>query len=251
MSDQKIDVVAVSYLNTKPFLHGLQQSGIQLPINLTLETPARCAQQLLDGNATIGLIPAAVVPQLPNAHIISDFCIGAEGAVKTVSLFSHVPIEEIESIYLDYQSRTSVALMRVLAQHFWKITPSFIPANQDFERQPSGTRQAAVVIGDRTIGLESHYKYVYDLAEAWQQWTGLPFVFAVWVSTRPLEESFVAQFNAALRQGVEQYREVAQQYQPLYPTFDVEAYFSRYIRYQFDAPKRKALDLYWSYLGSN
>ncbi len=116
----KYAVSAVSYINTKPFLHGLELSSVRNKILLTQETPAQCAQKLLSNEIDIGLVPVAVIPLLKNPQIVSPFCIGSNGVVKTVCLFSEVPLEEINTIYLDYQSRTSVLLVQLLMKEYWK-----------------------------------------------------------------------------------------------------------------------------------
>ena len=106
-----IKVSCVSYLNSQPFIYGLKNNSIINEIELSLDVPSVCAEKILSGKADIGLIPVAVIPQLKESHIISDYCIGADGKVETVLLLSDVPLEKIKSILLDYQSRTSVLLL--------------------------------------------------------------------------------------------------------------------------------------------
>ena len=104
---KKIKITAVSYLNTKPLLYGLLKSNLAQSVDLQLNIPSVCAQKLLNGEADLGLVPVAILPELQQPQIISDYCIGTVGAVKTVAIYSHVPIEKVESLYLDYHSRTS------------------------------------------------------------------------------------------------------------------------------------------------
>ena len=122
---KKVKVSVVSYLNSKPFIFGLQQSHIINDIDLSLDIPAVCAQKLLEDKVDIGLIPVATIPLLKEKYILSDYCISAIGKVASVLLYSEVPLEKIEKVILDYQSRTSVQLVQVLAKHFWKIKPAF------------------------------------------------------------------------------------------------------------------------------
>ena len=117
----KINISAVSYLNTKPFLYGLFQTGIDKEINLSLDIPSLCAQKLENGEVDLGLIPVAAIPNLAEAHIISDFCIGTLGPVKTVCIYAQVPIENLTHLYLDYQSRTSVALVQYLIKKLLEV----------------------------------------------------------------------------------------------------------------------------------
>ena len=194
----KIKVSAVSYLNSKPFIYGLQHSEILNNIDLQLDIPSDCAQKLMDGKVDLGLIPVAVIPKLKEHYIITDYCIGAEGKVASVMLYSNVPLDEIKTVLLDYQSRTSVTLVKVLAKYFWNISPVWENSTVNFENTFAGNT-AAVIIGDRTFGLENKYAYAYDLAEEWQKFTHLPFVFACWVANKKLPDDFISQFNNALQ----------------------------------------------------
>ena len=175
----KYKVSAVSYLNTIPFIYGLKNSLIFDQIELSLDFPALCADKLIRGEVDIALAPVVSIPQLHNLHIISDYCIGANGAVDTVCLYSDVPISEIESIALDYQSHTSVELLKILLREYWYLNPELKKADIGFEDNIKG-KHAALVIGDRAFDFQTKHNYIYDLSANWKQLTGLPFVFAAW-----------------------------------------------------------------------
>lgn len=239
----KLKVTAVSYLNTKPLLYGLLKSGLSEEIDLQLDIPSDCARKLASGEVDMGLVPVAVIPELETPHIISDYCIGTVGTVKTVCIFSEVPLEEMTHLYLDYHSRTSVELVQILLKNHWHLSPALLPATPGFEEKIGGTT-GAVVIGDRAIGLEEKFSYVYDLGEAWMAYSGLPFVFAAWVSNRPLPQDFVARFNDALRMGVELIPQLMFLMPTPKPGFDLQKYFTENISYELDAPKRKALKIF-------
>ena len=238
-----IKAVAVSYLNTKPLLYGIIKSGLEKEMDLQLEIPSECARKLANGEVDMGLVPVAVIPELDNAHIISDYCIGAVGAVKTVCIFSQCPIEEMTHLYLDYHSRTSVQLAQVLLREHWKLSPKLIAATPGFESKITGTT-GAVIIGDRAIGMEEKCNFVYDLGEIWMAFSGLPFVFAAWVSNRPMEEGFIIKFNEAMKMGVADIPNLMY----LLPTpvagFDLEKYFTENISYELDLKKKMGLDLF-------
>ena len=178
----KIRMTAVSYLNTKPLLFGLVKSGLSEKIDLHLDIPSACARKLVDGEADLGLVPVAIIPELPTPRIVSDYCIGSEGAVRTVGIFSEHPLAEIRRIYLDFHSRTSVQLCRYLLSAYWNLSPELLPAKPGFEALVGGDT-AALIIGDRAIAYEHHYPFFYDLGEAWARHTGLPFVYAAWGPT--------------------------------------------------------------------
>ena len=196
-----IKISCVSYLNSKPFIFGLQNSEIKKEIDLQLDIPSECARKLEDNVVDIGLVPVAALAEMDEYHIISDYCIGADGEVSSVLLVSDVPLHHVQNILLDYQSRTSVILAQVLAEKFWKITPQFHEANENYESLISGTT-AGIIIGDRTFTMKEKFKYVYDLAHEWKLFTNLPFVFACWVSNKEMDRSFVKSFNDALRFGL-------------------------------------------------
>lgn len=236
-------ITAVSYLNTKPFLYGIFQSGLDSEVELSLDMPAVCAQKLLSGEADLGLVPVAVIPELGESWLVSDFCIGSTGAVKTVCLFSEKPLAEIRRVWLDFHSNTSVALVQILFNECWKMTVEFLPAEPGFEQKIGGDT-AAVIIGDRAIGLEKKYPFCIDLAEAWTNWTGLPFVFAAWVSRRPPEPIFVEKLNAAFRLGLDHIPQLTMLIPPPAPDFDLKKYFTQNISYELNALKINGLQLF-------
>lgn len=244
---KKIRITAVSYLNTKPLLYGLLQSPIANSIDLSLDIPSVCAQKLLNGDADLGLVPVAVIPDIPNARIVSDYCIGTNRYVKTVGIYADRPIEELTDLYLDHHSRTSVALSKVLLRDHWQLSPRLLPASDGYIDRIGGT-VGGVVIGDRTIGLEERFAYFYDLGNAWYEFQGLPFVFAAWLSNQEVPADFLAAFNQALKTGVEAIPQLMYLLTTPSEQFDLEEYFTRNINYELDAPKRKALELFLSLL---
>jgi len=242
----KISVGAVSYLNTKPLLYGIVRSKELLEqVELVIDYPAKIANMLVQGSLDVGLIPVAAIPQLKEWHIIGDYCIGAEGAVASVCLFSDVPLNKIERVLLDYQSKTSVNLCKVLLKHYWKINPVLEDAKEDFREHIQGTT-AGVVIGDRALEQRLTSPYIYDLAAAWQQFTGLPFVFAAWIANKKLPESFCTLFNEANAVGLNELDKVVAE-NP-YSVYDLNTYFGKNISYRLTEEKRKGLEQFLSLL---
>jgi chorismate dehydratase len=244
-----IKISCVSYLNSKPFIYGIENSKLLQDgyIELSLDIPKRCAEKLVNNEVDIGLVPIACLPSIPNYKIISDYCIGTNGKVHSVNLYSQVPINEIENLLLDYQSLTSINLTKILCKNFWKINPSFITTQGEFVNEINGTT-AGVIIGDRTFNIEYNFKYVYDLSEQWQIFTSLPFVFAVWVANKELNSNILLEFENCLKFGIRKIEKVAQMYQEQFINYDVQKYFNEYINYYFDEPKQNALNLYLEYL---
>ncbi len=232
-------MAAVSYLNTKPLLYGIRQHEVLKKIELVEDYPAKIADQLIDGSVDVGLVPVAIIPRLPEWHLVTDYCIGSEGAVASVCIFSEAPMAEIETVYLDYQSRTSVALARLLLRDYWKKDVRFIDATgEDFRNKICGTT-AAVVIGDRALELSAVSTYIYDLGEAWTAHTGLPFVFAAWVANKALPSDFITAFNNANAQGVAQIDAVAAELH--FNAFNLHDYFKKFISYKLTAQKQAGL----------
>ncbi|OAV44630.1 menaquinone biosynthetic enzyme MqnA/MqnD family protein [Lewinella sp. 4G2] len=242
-------LVAVSYLNTKPLLYGLLRSSVQDQLEMDLAIPSECARRLVAGEADIGLVPVAIIPELPSAHIISDYCIGTNGPVATVCIYGDVPIHEMTAIYLDHHSRTSAMLTRLLLEEYWSRAPTILAAKPGYIDSIGGT-VGGLVIGDRAIGLNRRFAYTYDLGEAWLQHTGLPFVFAAWVATKPLPPNFTEAFNRALASGLEHLPELQLLLSSPDPEFSLVDYFNRHIDYRFDEPKQRALDRFLTYVRS-
>ena len=243
--EQKIRVGAVSYLNTKPLVYGFEKGLMKEEVELVFDYPAKIAAMLLNDEIDVGLIPVAVLPKLKEHHIISDYCIGASQPVASVCLFSDVPLEEIKEILVDYQSRTSAALLRILLKKYWNIDPVLVDTSNGYQQNIKGTT-AGLVIGDRALEQRPHSKYIYDLAEAWQQMTGLPFVFAAWIANKKLPEAFKASFNIATGLGLQHIDEIVQAVD--FKAYDMNEYYTRNIDYRIDAKKIEAVRLFLSYL---
>ena len=192
-------------------------------IKLIIDYPARIASALLNDEIDIGLVPVAIIPELKEYYIIGDHCIGSESAVASVCLFSEVPLGEIKTVLLDFQSRTSVKLALILMKEFWKIDPVIKNGEADFRSEIKGTT-AAVVIGDRALEQRNISTYQYDLGFAWRQFTGLPFVFAAWISNKPLSVDFISKFNNANDYSLQHISEIVR-LNP-YTIFDLKKYYN-------------------------
>lgn len=177
----KLCLGAVSYLNTKPLVYGLEADPEQFDVRF--DVPAKCADLLHAGRVDLGLIPAIEYLRGTDDYaIVPDVSIASDGAVATVAVFTRVPIQDVETLALDLSSRTSVALTRVLCAHHWKIAPKFTPAEPDLEAMLSKA-DAALVIGDPAFDIDPDKRRVtkIDLGAEWKAMTGLPFVYAMWV----------------------------------------------------------------------
>ncbi len=243
-----IKVGAVSYLNTKPLIYGFEQGLMQDEVKLVIDYPANIASLLRNDEIDIGLIPVAAIAELATPEIISDFCIGSDGEVASVCLFSDVPLNEIETVVLDYQSRTSVELLKILLAEHWQITPALLNGHKDYEKEIAGTT-AGLVIGDRALEQRFKSKYIYDLGFAWKAMTGLPFVYAAWVSNKKMSDGFLTNFNKANALGLVSIDTIVEQQQN--KLYDLNLYFTQNISYRFDEHKKEGMQLFLNKITAN
>ena len=242
---KKIKVGAVNYLNTKPLIYGFQHGLMQDDIELILDFPSKIATMLLNDEIDVGLIPVAVIPHLTEHYIISDFCIGSDGEVASVCLFSEVELNKIENVLLDYQSRTSAELLKILIRNFWKISPSIQETSSDYIDKIKFTT-AGLIIGDRALKQRGKSAYHFDLGLEWKKYTGLPMVFAAWVSNKKLDDQFIREFNEANNIGLQQLDKVIQENPCSF--FDLDQYYRRHIKYSLDERAAKGMELFLSKL---
>jgi len=186
------------------------------------------------------LIPVAVIPELASYHIVGDYCIGAEGEIATVALFSEVPMSEIKKIYLDYQSRSSVALLKFLVKEYWGINPELVQAENDDYRQEIKGTTAGLVIGDRAFEQRKISTFIYDLGSEWRKITGLPFVFAAWISMKELPADFIKKFNEANAMGLSHIDEIVKDAH--FGLYDLSKYYNLHLSYLLDEQKIMGMD---------
>lgn len=246
------DIALVSYINTRPFVDGLEAAyGKDGDIRLHLLPPSDCARALFDRQADLALIPVGSIPIGPNLSLLPTWCIGADGPVDSVFLFSQCPIEDIEQVWLDRHSRSSNGLAQILMRYHWKKEVRWLePVKKHFDQIQEHT--AGVVIGDEAIRIRDQFAYQYDLAEVWRDMTGLPFVFAVW-AYRPgtINQGEIQRIEEALGNGVRQAETTAENWAGHFG-MGIEAataYLTESIDYRFDARKHQALELYVRLLG--
>lgn len=227
---QKIKVGAVSYLNTKPLIYGFEQGMMKEKIELVIDYPANIASLLEQNKIDVGLVPVAVIPSLQKYYLVSDYCIGCDGKVASVCLFSDVALHEIETILLDYQSRTSAVLLKILLKEYWHISPSLIIGKPGYEKDIRGTT-AGLIIGDRAFQQRQKSTYIFDLGEAWKKLTGLSFIFAAWIGNKELPPDFVKVFNNANQTGLDNLSKIVAQ-NPC-NDYDLDKYYRENIKFHF------------------
>ena len=251
MSSEKIRISAVNFANTYPFIYGLTETGFDKKVILTTDHPADCAAKLVSGQVDIGLIPVAALPDMKEYHIISDYCLGAYGKVRTVMLLSNSPFDLIKTVNLDYRSRSSINLARILAKNAWKKEFLWNNTTEHFDFINIPDNEAIVLIGDRCFEFEKKFRYKTDLAEEWYNFTGLPFAFATWTANKKLDEKFLKEFNDALGTGVRNIPAVVEKYGKTGTIRgeDLYIYLTKNMNFDLNNEKRKAIDLFLEMMG--
>jgi len=196
-----IRVGAVGFLNARPLYHGLADDP---QIALRADVPSVCARLLHAGEVDLGLVPAIELVRGPVTYdVVPGLAIGCDGPVNSVALFTRRPVDAIARIALDANSRSSVALLRILCRHHFGIAPEFVDAPPDLHAMLN-VADAALLIGDPALRADWQHAGLrkIDLGEAWTRWTGLPFVFAVW-AVRPgvLTPALVERLHVAREAG--------------------------------------------------
>ena len=239
----RIRIAAVSYLNTIPFIYGIEHGSNDLRAELVLSPPSGCAAALRNGQADIALLPVAAHAAFPDFEPITSYCIGAHGPVRTVVLASNTPLSALHTIHLDSHSLTSVQLVRLLCAELWHLTPQWEPLYDYTLPQQHEPGHGYLLIGDKVFEHESHFTYIYDLAAAWQELTGLPFVFAAWVAPRQTDALVIDALEKALAYGVGHVDEAIAESSYADRPY-AHDYLTRNIDFRLDPSKRQAMELF-------
>jgi len=237
----------VQYLNTMPLIWGMLHGEQQGKFDLEFTTPAKCADAVHERRADIGIIPSIEYQRLDHVQILSGMSIAAKQEVKSVLLLSKMPISKVQSVATDNSSRTSAALLRVLMRKFysrWITVTPLAPRPEIMLKRAD----AALVIGDAALTFAGEVAEVYDLAAEWRRFTGLPFVFALWVGYDDLNLGrHHADFAGSLKYGLAHVDDIAAEYAPRLgmTTQAVKVYLTENINYSLDEENRQGLRLFY------
>lgn len=241
MNKQRVSII--NYQNTIPFQYGLKQSPeLIAQTNFLYHYPSQGVELLKSDKIDIGILPIASIPHIPNAHIVSKYCIGSKNKVRSVCICSNKPFHEIQTITLDYQSMTSNALTKIIAHEIWKISPNFVMGNKGYETATDNS--AKVIIGDRALQLQDQFAYCYDLAEEWNNAFNLPFVFACWVANKPIPENYLLLFENALEYGITHINESIESRQEKF-SYDIYSYLHTNLDFELTDSKKQSMQLFW------
>jgi chorismate dehydratase len=272
----RLRVSIVRYLNTAPLVWGLTEGPLAGRYELDFTVPSACADALRAGQADIGIIPAIEYQRMEGMAALPGMAIASKGRVRSILLLARRPVEQVRSIALDTSSRSSAALVRVLARQYWRIAPEYLPAAPD-PAAMLARADAALLIGDPALAisvcLESlknreqvgsalccrgtgsmlpipgvSLLFLYDLVAEWKSWTGLPAVLAFWVGRRELlTPDVVEDFRASKAYGLAHIPEIARRGAASLrlPAPALESYLRENIDYSLDAENLAGLERFF------
>ena len=208
----RVRVGAVSYLNTKPLIYPLLNKRLNLTngeIDLFLDYPSRLADDLKTGNLDVALIPIIEYFRSPGYRIVPNISISSRGPVRSIQLFTHVPIASIRNVAFDTSSRTSRALVQIWLAEKYQLHPEFTSCPPSIDPQ-SVDADAVLLIGDAAMGLSCTANSALDLGAEWQEFVGLPFVYACWVAREDVNLRNVPKIlQCAKKLGINQIPKIA------------------------------------------
>jgi chorismate dehydratase len=252
----RLRISAISYLNTAPLMWDFEHGNAGREFEISYTVPSRCAAQLAEGSADIGIIPVAAYAAIPGLVVIPGVAIAVRTAVRSILLISKVPLQQIRSVALDNSSMTSVALTKILFAKYWGSRASFLDMEPDLNAMLDGA-DAAMVIGDPALSIDRSKRFTYDLAEEWIRFTGRPFVPAFWAIREaalvdkkpPLDLAGIFQRSRDHGLRPENLEVIAQEWAPRVglTEAEVKSYLRVNIHYDLDASCLAGLQLYYRY----
>jgi chorismate dehydratase len=239
---QRVRVGCVSYLNAKPLIYGLDDAE---NIRLSLEVPAKLIDGLRDHRFDVALLPIIDYQRLDDVRLLTSGGIGCDGPTLTVRIFSHVPIDQIQTLSCDVHSHTSVALARVLLAERYNRQPEFVGFEHSRDAKDV---EAMLLIGDKVVCEEpAGYARQLDLGHAWKELTKLPFVFAAWVARGDADlGDLPLQLDLAKQQGMAHLDEIVQKdaIPRGWPAELARRYMTEYLKYNIGPRQVDAIRLF-------
>lgn len=244
----KTRIGAIRYLNSKPLTVSLPRLATNATVIFDL--PSRLADGVAAASIDVALLPAIEFFRHRGYTVVSDTCVACDGPIRSVKLFSRRPLAEVESVALDVASRTSAALVQILLSERFDVSPRFEPLPIGAVMASIDT-DAVLLIGDRCMqSPPPGYEQAFDLGELWREWTGLPFVFAMWIARPEVDLEGLAEVLAAARDdGLTQLESIARNEAPrLGLSYDeCLVYLRDMLKFRLGPRERQGLELFYAY----
>lgn len=278
----KLRISVVQYLNTAPLVRGFTHGALRGKYELSFTVPSQCAEALRSGAADIAIIPAIEYQRIAGQGIpltiLPDLAIACKERVRSLLVVSRVPIRQAQRIALDPSSRSTQALIKILAAKSWKISPEFVdpgPLGNDGEKIGSvlANNDAALLIGDAALriaitaetrgvafGADGEWLapgeligrreelHIYDVVDEWRRMTGLSAVLAVWAGRRDaITPEVTADFLASRDFGLTQLTEIVAEASRTMrlPEKELRLYLEKNIDYTLDAENLAGLEAFF------
>ena len=247
-------LAASSYLNTAPLIWSFKYGARKDEVTLIDALPSSCADLLAGGQIDFGLVPTIEYQRIENATLVPGVCVGSSQKVRSVVLVSRLNnLKKVRTVALDESSRTSAALVKIVFKEFLAVEPEWSSHSPDL-KEMLRANDAALIIGDPAMTFARDGLRVWDLAALWHDFTGLGFVFAMWMATDGnSSQSPTIDFVEACKEGLAQRNEIIDYYeQRLGLTHsELETYLTENITFFLDADLRKGLELYYQLANEN
>jgi chorismate dehydratase len=274
----KLRISVVEYLNTAPLVWGFTEGPLAGKYDLSFTVPSQCAEALRCGDADVAIMPAIEYQRMEGMVILPGMSVAAKGEVRSILVVSKKPIDRAKRIALDTSSRSSSALVRLLAAGAWDIQPEFVDAAPDASAMLADA-DAALVIGDPAlrIALKMEFLFakkprtgppgvccqgdaedlpvpgypsvfVYDVAYQWREMTGKACVLAIWAGQREkITPEVVADFHASKEFGLAHIEDIAEAASVKLdlPASSLESYLRDNIDFSLDDENLAGLNLYF------
>lgn len=241
-------LAASSYLNSAPLIWSFLQGSKRGHVDFVEAVPARCAQLLAEAKVEGALVPVIEYQRIPSGALVPDVCVGSHKEVLSVVLVSQdSELEQIRTVALDESSRTSATLVKLIFREFLDHEPAWTTRSPNLAEMLD-KNDAALIIGDPGMTFPRAGLKVWDMASLWRKYTGLGFVFAMWmVRDDAVERARRVDFAAARDEGVAHVEDIVESYKHQLPLSlnDLRRYLTENIVFHVDETMQRGLELYY------
>jgi chorismate dehydratase len=251
MADHPFRLSIIDYLNAAPLNHGFKHGLGWEHFHLKFHTPSASSDRLRNGEVDAGIVSSIEYLRIPGLRIVPGLCIASPKRVRSVVILSKVPPEQISSLALDTSSRTSVVLAQLLLRERYGVTPTVEDMGPELITMLA-EHDAALMIGDAAMRAPRQGLFVMDLAEEWHAWTGLPFVFALWLVRQeapelPVPGGVAPFFHKSLEMGLAQLPLIIEEARRTigWTKIELHEYLTENISYTLGEAERDSLALFY------